>query len=51
LMRATGFERGVSCHGTSMLQSYCEILSFLHEMGAPLRASAAESTHVDHWAN
>jgi fatty acid desaturase len=34
-------ERGVSYHETSMLQSYREILSFLHEMGAPLRASVA----------
>src|SRR5215471_834341 len=41
IIRAYCEERGVSYHETSMLQSYREILSFLHEMGAPLRASVA----------
>jgi fatty acid desaturase len=41
IIRAYCEERGVSYHETSMLQSYREILSFLHEMGEPLRASAA----------
>jgi len=31
-------ERGVPYHEVSMLQSYRELLSFLHEVGAPLRA-------------
>jgi fatty acid desaturase len=30
-------ERGIPYHQTSMLQSYREILSFLHQVGAPLR--------------
>jgi fatty acid desaturase len=38
IIRAYCQERGVSYHETSMLQSYREILSFLHEMGEPLRA-------------
>jgi fatty acid desaturase len=37
IIRAYCEERGVSYHQTSMLQSYREILSFLHEMGEPLR--------------
>ena len=41
IIRAYCEERGVSYHETSMLQSYREILSFLHEMGEPLRTSAA----------
>jgi fatty acid desaturase len=41
IIRAYCEERGVSYHETSMLQSYREILSFLHEMGTPLRVSAA----------
>jgi fatty acid desaturase len=41
LIRAYCQERGVSYHETSMVHSYREILSFLHEMGEPLRASAA----------
>jgi fatty acid desaturase len=31
-------ERGISYHEVSMLQSYRELLGFLHEVGAPLRA-------------
>jgi fatty acid desaturase len=31
-------ERGIPYHEVSMLQSYRELLSFLHEVGAPLRA-------------
>jgi fatty acid desaturase len=41
IIRAYCQQRGVSYHETSMLQSYREILSFLHAMGEPLRASAA----------
>jgi fatty acid desaturase len=33
--------RGISYHETSMIQSYREILGYLHEVGAPLRAPAA----------
>jgi fatty acid desaturase len=40
IIRAYCETHGVSYHETSMLQSYREILSFLHEMGEPLRASA-----------
>jgi len=40
-IRAYCEEHGVSYHETSMAQSYREILLFLHEMGEPLRASAA----------
>jgi fatty acid desaturase len=31
-------ERGISYHETSFLQSYRELLAFLNEIGAPLRA-------------
>jgi fatty acid desaturase len=34
-------DHGVSYHETSMLRSYAEILTFLHEMGAPLRLAQA----------
>ena len=33
-------ERGVSYHETSVLESYREILTFLHQVSAPLRARA-----------
>ena len=33
--------RGVSYHETSVMQSYREILEYMHEVGAPLRAGAA----------
>ncbi|MDQ6771751.1 MAG: acyl-CoA desaturase [Candidatus Dormibacteraeota bacterium] len=40
IVRAFCEERGIPYHEVSMLQSYRELLSFLHEVGAPLRARA-----------
>jgi fatty acid desaturase len=37
-------EHGIPCYQTSMLQSYREILGFLHQVGAPLR-----ERHPDSW--
>ena len=34
---------GISYHETSMIQSYREILGYLHEISAPLRTSKAVS--------
>ncbi|MBO9327299.1 MAG: fatty acid desaturase [Roseiflexus sp.] len=36
-------KHGISYHETSMIQSYREILGYLHEVSAPLRASKAVS--------
>jgi fatty acid desaturase len=41
-------ERGVSYAETSMVQSYREILSYLHVLGAPLRRSVAEQERIPH---
>jgi fatty acid desaturase len=37
IIRAFCLERSISYYETSMVQSYKEILSFLHQIGAPLR--------------
>jgi fatty acid desaturase len=39
IVRAYCAKHGVSYHETSMVQSYREILSFLHQMGMPLRGA------------
>lgn len=39
IIRAFCHEAGIPYYETSILQSYREILSYLHEVGAPLRAS------------
>ena len=41
IVRAYCAEVGVPYYETSIYRSYCEILSFLHEVGAPLRKSPA----------
>ena len=41
IVRAYCAELGVSYHETSIYRSYHEILSFLHEVGAPLRQAAS----------
>jgi fatty acid desaturase len=41
-------ERGVSYAETSMVQSYREILGYLHEVGAPLRRSVADQERIPH---
>jgi fatty acid desaturase len=40
-------EIGIPYYETSMPQSYREILSFLHEVGAPLRAGRSTTTRID----
>jgi fatty acid desaturase len=44
IVRAFCQERGIPYHEVSMLQSYRELLGFLHEVGAPLRARVEPST-------
>jgi fatty acid desaturase len=39
IVRGFCAERGIPYHEVSMLQSYRELLAFLHEVGAPLRAA------------
>jgi hypothetical protein len=34
-------ERGIAYYETSLVQSYRELLGFLNEIGAPLRAAKA----------
>ena len=41
IVRAYCAEVGVPYYETSIYRSYCEILSFLHEVGAPLRKAPA----------
>ena len=41
VVRAYCAELGVSYHATTIFRSYHEILSFLHEVGAPLRQASA----------
>ena len=41
IVRAYCEEIGIAYHETSIVQSYREILGFLHEIGAPLRAAGA----------
>ena len=41
IVRAYCAELGVPYHETSIYRSYREILSFLHDVGAPLRRAAA----------
>jgi hypothetical protein len=36
-------ERGIEYYETSFLQSYRELLGFLNEIGAPLRAARANA--------
>jgi fatty acid desaturase len=43
IVKAFCAERGIDYCETGFLQSYRELLSFLHEVGAPLRKAAAQS--------
>lgn len=46
VVRAFCQARAISYHETSSLQSYAEILSCLHHMGAPLRGASAPARRV-----
>ena len=41
-------EMGIPYYETSMARSYREILSFLHEVGEPLRKGTARTARIDH---
>src|ERR1700738_3010690 len=46
MAREYGAEIGVPYHETSLIGSFRELLGFLHEVGAPLRAAAAGAASV-----